>query len=265
MDGRGTMTWVEDIFRVLRGEQPVGSEYLAIEDDFLNVTDAAEKPLGDRYISPAGPAGPGTGFTWRRKRFTGKYSMLLPRIMRIAAAEAWRTQQGPVRIGIPVDLRMRRPGFRSTSNLTNAFFFTVGPADTPEIISARLKERLELRDDGVLTWEDKILKYVPMRFLEKALMKEIDAARKSGLYRYSAVISNLGRIDPAPLSTPTFRPGSVFFIPPGNEWTPFFMGVTGFESAFEIVLTLPVSHGGNGRIDGIMDRIAAELHKQESA
>ncbi|HSA13340.1 MAG TPA: hypothetical protein P5346_01255 [Spirochaetota bacterium] len=263
MDGIGTVTWVEDIFRALRGEKPVGSEYCAIEDDFLNVSKATEKPLGRRYITPAGKTQPGagSGFVWRRKKFTGRHSMLLPGIMLAAATEAWRTGDGAVRIGVPVNLRTRRPGFRSTSNLTNAFFIDVEPGDTPESISERLNRRLELRDDGSLTWEDRILRHIPRRVLEKALKDEISSSKKSGLYRYPAVISNLGRIEPAPFTTQEFRPLSVFFIPPGNEWSPFFMTVTGFKSSLEIALTMPVSHGGGGSIDGIMERITRGLNE----
>lgn len=262
MDGRGTVTWAEDIFRILRGESPAGSDHLAYEDQFLNLSPKIEKPVSERYISPSGKAGNTSGFIWKRRTVEGRFSALLPEIMCITAGEAWKHGEGSVRIGVPVDLRTRRPGFRSTSNLTNAIFFKITKDTTPALLSGEIRKRLEEKIDGTLTWEDRILKYIPAVVLEKVLYKESVASRKTGLYRYSAIISNLGKIPPDIFSTESFTAGSAFFIPPGNELTPFFMTIQGTGSFIDIVLTLPSCYGGNGRIDTLMDSIISKLKIQ---
>jgi hypothetical protein len=35
MDGRGLITWIEDIFRALNGQEPLGSDYTMVENDLL--------------------------------------------------------------------------------------------------------------------------------------------------------------------------------------------------------------------------------------
>ncbi len=260
MDGRGTQTWAEDIFRVLRGEAPVGSDYLAIEDDFLNVSARTEKALPGTYISPLDtPSGRSSGFVWRRLTLKGKFSLLLPKVMCLIAREAWKKRGGRVRIGVPVDLRSRLEEFRSTSNLTNAIFFEIEKDTTPESLSHDIKIRLEEKKDGVLTWEDRIVRYVPLRLLERVLKNESVVSARTGRHRYSAFVSNLGRIPVAPFSTNEFSAEAVFFIPPGNELAPFFMVLSGSPAGLEIMLTVPASYCDDENIDEIMERIASGL------
>ena len=262
MDGRGTQTWAEDIFRVLRGEVPVGSDYLAIEDDFLNVSARTTKALPGTYISPLDtPREESAGFVWRRLTVKGKFSLLLPKVMCLIAREAWRKREGRVRIGVPVDLRSRFENFRSTSNLTNAIFFEIEKDTTPESLSRDIKKRLEEKKDGVLTWEDRIVRYVPLRLLERVLKNESAASGKTGQYRYSAFVSNLGRIPVAPFSTDEFNAEAVFFIPPGNELAPFFMVLSGSPAGLEIMLTVPASYCDEEKIDEILERISSGLEE----
>ena len=261
MDGRGTITWAEDVFRILRGENPIGSDYLAVEDQFLNLSSKIEKPVDGNYISPAGNAGKAAGFIWSRRKIEGKFSSLLPEIICITAMEAWKYREGNVRIGVPVDLRTRRPGFRSTSNLTNAIFFNISRETTPQQLSGEIKTRLKEKKDGTLTWEDSIIKFIPSFVLKKILYKESMSSRKTGHYRYSAIISNLGNIPLNLFSTEDFTARSAFFIPPGNELTPFFMTIQGTGTFIEVILTLPACYGDTGRIDILLDNITSKLKK----
>lgn len=261
MDARGTIVWAEDIFRILRGEKPVGSDFLATEDDFLNFSETVEKPLPQNYIIPSVPADSGSGYVWRRRKIEGKFSNLLPQLMCLTAKEAWKNGDGKIRIGVPVDLRSRRPGFRSTSNLTNAIFFNIEKDTVPEQLARDMHKRLEEQNDGVTTWEDHIIKYIPIPILKKAINNECLKSRKTGNYRYTAFLSNLGKIALEPFSTPGYKAGSVFFIPQCNEWIPFFMTAQGNDSGTEIILTMPVFYGGNGKIDVLMDNIIKKLEK----
>lgn len=255
MDGRGTMTWAEDIFRVMRNEKADGSEFLTLEDDLLNLTDEIEKPVAERYISPLGKPGTGNGFNWCRKTIKGKYKNLLPSIMLITASEAWKYQDGKVRIGIPVDLRTRRNDLRSTANLTNAIFFNIDKNMSADELAVEIKRRLAEQIDGILTWEDRIMKFIPDPLLKIFLDAEKRKSRGNGLYRYSAIISNLGKIRVESFSTDAFRAKSAFFIPPGNELTPFFMTLQGTDDNLEIVLTIPACYDQDKRIDEILNRI----------
>jgi len=262
MDARGTTTWAEDIFRVLRGEEPIGSDCRAIEDDLLNLSTAVEKPLPQRYIIPAERAVTGDGYVWRRKHIEGKFSNLLPHIMCLVAGEAWKYNEGKARIGVPVDLRSRRPGFRSTGNLTNAIFFNINQGTTPEELAADMKTRLKEKNDGITTWEDRIVKFIPLAILKKIISKECESSKRTGQYRYTAFVSNLGKIPPGLYSTEEYRTRSIFYIPQCNEWLPFFMTAQGNENGADILLTMPFCYGGHGKIDNLMENITEKLKKE---
>ena len=263
MDGRGTMTWAEDIFRVLRDEKPIGSDFITVEDDLLNLTHRVEKPRPERYIAPISSAESGTkhdkGFFWRRQRIQGRYSNLLPSIIFLVSKKARSHANGKIRIGIPVDLRSRRPGLRSTSNLTNAIFINVDNDSTPAKLDNEIKKRLGEKNDGVLTWEDRVLPFIPLTLLEKFLSRESRISKKTGLYRYTAIISNLGKMPVDLFSTKSFTASSIFFIPPGNELTPFFMTLQGSGNDIDFLLTVPEGSNCDERSNDFLNDIIAAL------
>jgi len=259
MDGRGTATWAEDIFRVLRGEKPEGSEYITTEDNLLNLSKKTEKTVSERYLSPMGKPGTGDGFTWFRKQIYGRFTDLLPSVMMFIASESWRYGEGKIRIAIPVDLRNRREGLRSTGNLTNAIFLNLDKATTQSRLSDDLKMRINEHIDGVLTWEDHILKFIPRYVLKAALSREAAESQRTGIFRCSATISNLGRISSGSFTTNTFTAESVFFVPPGNRLSPFFITLQGTAAGLEIVLTAPSCYNKNGTIEDVLTRLTAWL------
>ena len=260
-DGMGTVTWMEDVFRVLRGEKPLGSDFIAIEEDLLNITSKkTEVPLPRQYITPLGSPTPDVrGLTWRRKHINGTVSMLVAKLMVIMAKEAWRNQKGHVRFCIPVDLRPRRENFRSTSNLTNALYIDVTRDHTPEILAKTIREKLDLRDDGVPTWEDRIVRYLPLKIIEKALLSHALGSLASGHFRYTAVVSNMGRFDMDTYSTDEFHAENIFWIPPAVELLPVFLVAAGGRSGIDITVGCPRALADNNRIDNLLDTICQDL------
>jgi len=259
MDGMGTVTWAEDIFRVLRCEQPAGSEYFTTEHDLLNLTLQEKKPVIENYISPLGKAGRGSGFTWLRKRLEGSFPDLLPRIMLLTARESWLYGDGKVRIGLPVDLRSRQKGLRSTGNLTNAVFFNIDKETDVKQLGEQIRSRITSRNDGTLTWEDHVLKFIPPSLLTKFLARDAASSRKSGLYRFSAIISKMSEIPLPPFSCEGFEAESVYFVPPGNELSPVFIGLLPASSYLDIFLTVPSCYNEDGRVHAFMERLSSGL------
>jgi hypothetical protein len=138
-------------------------------------------------------------------------------------------------------------------------FLMVDRNSTPEQISDEIKRRLDERIDGTRTWEDRIVSHVPVFVLEKILAGESGKSRESGLYRFPAIISNMGRFKPGDYSAPCFTAESVFLIPIANELIPYFLAFVGRPEGFDMMLVLPGAYGSEGRIDAIMDRLAAAL------
>ncbi len=265
MDGRGTMTWTEDIFRVLRGEKPLGSEYAMIENNLLNLSRGKRsKPLPHQYIGPTGKAdGTEIDLAWKRVTLIGKYPRLLARVLFLTAREAWRHGDGKVRIGIPVDLRSRREGLRSTSNLTNAIYIDIDRKATVDGIADDIARRLSIRADGEITWEDLIISYVPVNILARAIRNEGRGNQRSGRFRFSGFVSNLGRLDSAAYSCGSFSASAYFGVPVCAPILPFSMTLSGLGGRIEMLLMMPRNMATGGRLDAALGRIADGLSQTD--
>jgi hypothetical protein len=261
MDGFGTLTWAEDIFRVLRGEEPLGSEYTMTEYDLLKLNKGKRsKPLPHQYIAPTGGAdGDGTELVWKRKTLTGKYPKLVPQLMLLTAKEAWRYGEGKVRIGLPVDLRYRKKDLRSTGNLANAIYMDIEKNTTIDLITDEINKRVSNFIDGDITWEDTAGNYIPVWLLCKGIEIEGSRCRRSGHYRFSGLISNGGRLDVDSLSTDDFMIRTFFGIPAGASFLPFSMSLVGTKNGTEMLLKMPKNLATMGRLEAALENIANGL------
>ncbi|HPG50622.1 MAG TPA: hypothetical protein PK307_10695 [Spirochaetota bacterium] len=261
MDGRGAATWAEDVFRALRGEEPAGSEYTMTENDLLNfVPGSAARPLPHHNLAPTGAAdGSDVSPVWRRKTIRGKVDSLLPKVILCAARAARRHADGPVRIGVPVDLRRRCEGLRSTGNLTNAIYIDIPGEAGCEDIAGMITERLERRSDGEITWEDSIIRYVPVRLLGRAIAAEGARNRRSGGYRCSGFVSNLGRLEIGRFACNDFSPTTYYGVPVCAPIVPFSMTLSGTAAGIELLLAMPRCMSTGGRIGAALDAIEREL------
>ena len=134
MDGVGMLLWMEDIFKVLRGEKPIGSSSTISDYELIeSISDRKEKIKYIHSIAPTGPVGKkATGTSWKRITISGNHSNIIGRIAVALAKSAWSYQEGRFKVAIPVDLRQRINGLRSTGNLINTVYFEVTKNSTPE-------------------------------------------------------------------------------------------------------------------------------------
>ncbi|MBC3839615.1 hypothetical protein GXW82_03445 [Streptacidiphilus sp. 4-A2] len=130
------LVWAADVFRVLRGEQPLGAPNAWNSDEFLRQV----LPDGLPPV-PGGQGGPGWpstmapltrgrhGLIWRRRTVEGTQAAATAKV--IAAVAAASAPLEPGRKGkffIPVDLRRHQPELRSTGWLSQAFDLDVARA-----------------------------------------------------------------------------------------------------------------------------------------
>ncbi|MGB5216954.1 MAG: hypothetical protein WBN66_01525 [Smithella sp.] len=261
MDGRGTIFWAEDIFRVLRGESPLGSDTAITENELLNISNQKlSTPLQHNYIAPTGGAiGNEPGIIWKRTRIRGRYPRLLIQVMLLTAREAWQHGNGPVRLGISVDLRARREGIRSTGNLTNALFLEITPDTTIESLDAELASRLREQRDGQLTWEDKIIAHVPLFVLNMALRAETRRSHRTGNYRFSGFVSNMGRFSMEGFSGGGFNAEMYWAVPVCTESIPFSLVLSGAGDSVDLVLSMPRALANQQILEKTLGRICSGL------
>lgn len=264
MDGRGTVTWAEDVFRALRGEPVEDSEDGMTENVFLNIS--SEKPTGTaggRFIAPTGAAmGSERGILWGRRIVSGRFSRLLPRIMILTAREAWRHGKGRVRFSIPVDLRPRRPGLKSSSNLTNAINLEVTPQSTVDSLAAEITRRLQQRRDGYLSIGERMVSFLPLYLMEYLLLKLARQGFRTGGYSCSGIISNMGTFSMDAFQGGGFAARTVRATPVCLEMVPFSLCITGVGDEVDLFAAMPKPLASGGRMEDILSRIARGLTEE---
>ena len=257
MDGRGTLTWAEDVFRALRKEDVIGSSSTLTDVEMVKSFQSRKrKPFPSEHLSPAGTARGNTrGVVWKRARIRGGFTRVLPRCAVLLAREARSISEGVVRFGVPVDLRRHRDGLRSTANLSFALYIEVRPDTTEEQITQDLVFQLEHGYEGMLSRGDELFRHLPMRLIRSQGLRIIAARHASGRYSLSGVLSNLGRIDLKPFEGGGFKAVGFWAIPPRNEYHPLFLAMAGYDDSLELVLSMPTVLASSGRLDAILDRL----------
>lgn len=258
MDGRGVMTWMEDIFRALRSESVIGSDSCLTDYELMGSFQKKKRvPNPPECTAPTGNfEGKKPGYDWRRKKISGRFSKLLPQIVVLTAKEVWRHSDTIVRIGIPVDLRHRYKELRSTSNLTNVIFIEIPPGATPDEINNQISDQLENRNDCMLSKGDRSINFYPLWKLKKIVLKRIDELHTINRFFHSGLISNLGRLPLKQYEGGGFYSETCFIVPPGYGFIPVFLILTGVEDGVELTVTMPHTLANNNRLDTFIDRIS---------
>ena len=261
MDGRGILTWAEDFFRVLRGEEPLGSRSSVTDIELARSFQSERmKLVPEDALPPTGAAeGATRGGSWSRVRVPAPVSLLVPRVAALLARETRRRGEGTVRVQIPVDMRPRREGLRSTGNLTGMLYLEVAPESTPEELGAELRRQLDGRREGVQMGPMEALRFVPLRVMRRRGLEGTARMQKNGRYGISATLSNLGRLPLERYRGGGFRATAGFTIPPTTGNHPLFVGLSGSADWIDLVGSAPSVLATGGRLDELMHRIAAGL------
>jgi len=261
MDGRGTLAWAEDIFRVLRGEDPIGSRSTVSDMEIArSIRKEYRKPFPRDNIAPTGlPEGNERGITWKRILIPGRFNNFLGQVAVLAAREAWKHREGPVRFGVPVDLRSHDKKLRSTGNLSIAIYVEVRPDSTPESVALDIKKQLDEKRDCMIDRWDPLIRHIPLKTLVKKGKSMIEHNTRTGRYGTSGLLTNMGKIPLGIFSGGGFTARAMWGIPPSIESTPFFLGTATHEGTSEMILTLPKVLAGNGRMDRVLENISRGL------
>lgn len=256
MDGRGTLHWMADIFRSIRKE-PLEGSYSTLTD--IELARRYQKEFRTSFpfdnIAPTGMAdGDEKGVTWLRKVTTGKYHNLLGQLAVLSAKQAWQHKQGKFRISVPVDMRNRTKGERSTGNLTFPIYLEVLPDSEPEDIARDVSYQIRDGREMMLDKGDAALVNVPIWAICHKWNASIPEFHRKGLYRTSGLISNFGRVPLNLYSGGGFTTDAFWAIPPSYDHIPFFIGVFGSpKNKLEMTCSIPKVLATKGRLGKFMD------------
>lgn len=253
-DGRGLRHWIADLFRALRGEDPVGyadtvddAHFRAAAGDVPPAPETARHtglpaiighgPAGDRplWLSRRVPAGP-SGVT-----------------ARAAAALSRHLTTDTGRLIVPVDLRRHDPAVRSTANLTSRLVLDLRRDDSWKRVHSTLVRAL-LTKAEVAALEGDFLRGNPFaNSLSEA--RELDGAR----FPCTAIVSDHGEIDPRTYSTPAFRATSFATLPMLVPYAEMFLSACRVGATTELTLSCRARPGAREKADALLDDIADAL------
>jgi len=263
MDGRGTLFWMEDMLRALAGLEPIGSNS-AITDSQLarSIQKKFRRPINKKFIAPTGKAiGHEPGVQWCRFEIPGPVPQILARSAVILAKEAWSYKSGPVLFGIPVDLRRHRTDLTSTANLSYSIYIEVSPGASPGQIADDIQRQLQEKREGMLSWEDDLYHFIPLKLISRQALKIINARHASESYSISGFLSNLGKIPVERFPDKEFEVHKVWAIPPSIEYAPFSMVLTGYYDEISVMLAAPRRLATGGRLNKAASHLAQKLGK----
>jgi hypothetical protein len=217
MDGQGTLLWVKDFMRSLRGEAPLGHPSTLIADELIRSMKAKKRaPPGGDALHPFGRANlelPGD-YRWRRVVVDRPLDADVSGRIAVALADQARTfGEGKVRINLPTDLRHYRPEERITANFFNSLFLEVAPNASAEMIGLKIVQMI-YKNEGMKPVGVYANNEVGSLAIHRIrVMRDLAHLHDTGLYPFSATLSHLGHLKSAELSAPNASSRGAYFIP----------------------------------------------------
>lgn len=260
MDGLGAMLFVEDVFRLLRGEPALGSNATFSDIDLIRslaVTESTSKHLPTQALTGE-PRGSEMGDEWRRLSLGAPTGKLLPRVVAAMAEFTHRHFDGPALFAIPVNLRRHLPELRATTNFSNMLMVPMYPGDGPDVFSSRLRVMLEDRMEAAYTPAVELFRGFPMRVIDRMLSRTRKNYPRKKLIE-TAVVSNVGRQEASTLSGGGFAAERMFLLPLVGS---AFCAMICVGDEVEMTLNLPRVYAGDGRFDALEAHLRRALSQQ---
>ncbi|MFQ6852596.1 amino acid adenylation domain-containing protein [Streptomyces sp. 35M1] len=259
MDGQGVRAWADDIFRVLRGEEPLGAPSRITECELIEQAGAPES----RDIEPDldWPSSLGSrpqgqhAFFWRRRTVDGTHPALVAKVA-LAVTRACGLSTG--RFLVPVDLRRYLPGVRSTGNLTNNPLYEVRAGSSWEQAHEQLLSILTGRQD-LAARVDPTLPTQDLTVLSRQIMGLDAFSAQHDRYSSLATLSHVGKVDLADFSTDTFHATTVYSLPNAGPLGPPEINAVECGGRTEITIGWYDGPQTPERAEALLDRIEEAL------
>ncbi|MDI5973252.1 non-ribosomal peptide synthetase [Streptomyces sp. SL13] len=264
-DARGLMLWIEDIFRVLRGSEPLGAPSTLSREEFLEQLEwpGGLPPIPQRvgelvWSSPLGPLPrrPPGRTLWRRRTVDGSHPAATAKAA-TAVAEVYGPEGGG-RFFVPVDLRRHTPQLRSTGWLSQAFVLDVTAGDSWQEVHARALKSLADGAELAVRTDPRTLK-TPLALI-RLFSSAVDrtAVRKN---QYSALsfITHLGVHDLASFSTDGFTATALYALGGTGPGAPPSIDMVESGNRTEVTVTWQDGPGVAERAQALLDVVEEAL------
>ncbi|MFD0278043.1 amino acid adenylation domain-containing protein [Kitasatospora sp. NPDC127111] len=263
MDGHGAQIWMAEVFRALRGEPARPARSPLTDARLLAETGATGRrpallldqpsPLGASTAGQPGPDAPEA--VWLRRTLPGRYASLTARL---AQAVADAVPAARARVMVPVDLRRHRRGEPATGNLTLPVFLDLRPDEPWRGAHQRLLRALAERRELAGGFESALAR-LPLPAAAGLLRAGQSVADRRGRHLASAIVSHLGRIDPADYSGGGFTARSVHALPVHAPLVPVSCVAVELPDRTELTVGFQGGPGLALRAEELMDRLVAAV------
>ncbi|RBO94444.1 peptide synthetase [Nocardia puris] len=265
MDGMGMRMWADDVFRALRGAEPIGAPDPVADAELVARLRAPGKPsiLLPRFRSAAGkgrqdPARVRWLLRHRTIPATGKG--IVARVSAVLADAA----NAESRFMVPVDLRRHDPDLRSTGNLALPLFLDVAPGEGWESVNAQL--RAGLRENRELNQMDNGgLTAFPGAVVRGVLRAGNWVGARLNRNLVSATVSHMGAFDLAEMAVPGYTPTTMRVLPQHSGMMPLLFGMVESAGKLELTVSCRNGEGVEARLEALLDLIAATLERDLTA
>lgn len=259
VDGHGLLHWANEVFRVLRGETPRGSDSRLLESDVQaryrdRIVEEPAAAVGAciPVLQPAESPQRPLQYVWRRAVIDNRVSQLLPKTAVFLAAWARRdARRGDVGFSIPIDYRGRRTREMSIGNLTGFMHLDVPEGATPGDLMRRLTRRVRGFGDCVQPAGIKSLLWRPIWLMALRLRQQIDSLLYTPTPRSpSGGIVSMGNLDLAAYSFPGFQGQIVYGIPAAvGRMNVVFLNLSG---RVVVTFSTPAAYNDCGQLDALV-------------
>ncbi|WP_145498944.1 hypothetical protein [Streptomyces sp. CFMR 7] len=255
-DGKGLRQWIADLFRALRGEEPVGCPDTVDDGHFRTMAGpvppapAATRLTGLPAVVGRGPADERP--LWLRRRVAALPSGVTARA---AAALSRHLATDTGRLIVPVDLRRHDPTVRSTANLTSQLVLGLHRDDSWKRIHSTLVRALISKAEVAVLERDFLRDNPFANNLSEA--RELDGSR----FPCTAIISDHGEVDPRTYSTPAFRATSFATLPMLVPYAEMFLSACRVGATTELTLSCRNRPGAREKAEELLTDMAKALEQ----
>ncbi|HEV2635890.1 MAG TPA: hypothetical protein VGX23_12125 [Actinocrinis sp.] len=253
-DGRGLRNWIEDVFRVLRGQDPVGAAAV-VDDTHFRAAAGTFAPAPPPVRVAPFPAVLGHGPAeavplWTRRRVRACPTGVTARV---AAGISKHLATDTGRIIVPVDLRRHDRSVRSTANLTAQLVLDIRRADSWRRLHGQILNALARKHEVAQLDRDFLRSNPFANSLREA--QELDGDR----FPCTAIITDHGRVDTEPYRTAHFQPTGFATLPMLVPYAELFLSACQIGEETELTVSCRRRAGAQAACEALLDDIERKL------
>jgi hypothetical protein len=264
MDGVGALLLARDVFRLLRSEDPLGSNSNASEIDVWRAHNFGKRKMPSVSKDAITPFGSTHGRletkpVWERRSLPQHGIRIIPKLALMLAERAWREGEGTFRIALFVNLRRHLgDGQITLANCSGMILFEVERTDTEDTVTRKIFDKMRARAYLDMTPYVSVVHWLPAGLFKPGL-STIQRQYQRGTFNASAYLTHIGSFSPDQYSYSDFRARRLIPIPPSDATAPLNLAICESDETVEIVATAPAALAGEGKLESLMDDLQAKL------